>query len=204
MHLKSTLYLFDVVGTKHFSIDANNLRCDFDKSHVFIVNALSSTFFDFNFITDTQYLRRPKSQGVISLLKITAVENTHFMLRWSGDDCHVIVASVQLRRDLISSTNVWFGKVGIDRNLSFAVAITLKFTAGKRNNSVLFFLFFLVAKIMLKLRSPFCMMSSGFDGKTFNKNRSFCVVLLNRSIIGPSISVREINFFWLNIFTLIT
>lgn len=60
MVMKSIYYLFDEVGTKHFSIDANNLRCDFDKSHVFIENALSSTFFDFNFITDTQYLRETR------------------------------------------------------------------------------------------------------------------------------------------------
>lgn len=54
---------------------------------------------------------------------------TYFMFRWSGADCQIIVASVQVRRDLISSTTVRFGKIGIDWNLSFAVAITLKFTA---------------------------------------------------------------------------
>lgn len=61
---------------------------------------------------------------------------TYRMFRWSGDDCHVIVASVHVRRDLISSTTVWFGKIGIDRNLSFAVAITLNVTAKKRSVSV--------------------------------------------------------------------
>lgn len=52
------IYPFDADGVKHFSIDEINLRWFFDRSQVFIVNALSSTFFDFNFITDTQYLRK--------------------------------------------------------------------------------------------------------------------------------------------------
>lgn len=64
---------------------------------------------------------------------------THIMFRWSGDGCHVIVASVQVRRDLISSTTVWFGKIGIDWNLSFAVAITLKLTAVNNGLIRLFF-----------------------------------------------------------------
>lgn len=57
--------------------------------------------------------------------------DTYLMLCVSGDECHIIVASVQVRRDLISSTVVIDGSVGIDVNRGFDVAITLKFIAEK-------------------------------------------------------------------------